>query len=445
MLILKPYQKEAIEIIKTTFKSWFRQYICMPTGSGKTITFLSYAAKNHKRILIIVPSIQLIHQVYKSSLLFYHHSEISRKGDGFDEKIASIHITTIHSLKGAYLEKLAKEQFDLTIIDEAHHSQSSLYRKFIDRRSELFHEKDMLILGVTATPDRLDGKLLDDVLHKKSFSLEILDLIQQNHLSDIEGFSVKTKIDISDVDDHNGDFSLSQLYNKLCTDSRNNLIVNIYKKELQDRKTLVFCINIAHSKKINEMLKASGISSQHIDGSMSDIQKASILESFRSGETSVLCNCQLLTEGFDEPAIDGIILARPTRSRALFTQMVGRGLRIFPGKKNCKIIDIVDLHRNLSGFNSLIEEDKYRDIEDFKSIRDIQEHIIQEKLKVTEFTIERSNFFEQRLFESLEATNSMLNYLNENHIEYFEPISFDEASFLIWLNELKKEYHNGNN
>lgn len=450
MVKLRHYQLEAVETIRKTFETDSRQYVCMPTGSGKTITFLYYAKKYHQSILVIVPSCQLLEQVYETALLFYHPSEISRKGNGYNQKISKIHIVIINSIRGDYLDVLVNHTFDLTVIDEAHHTQSKSYKRFIKMRSHIFLEKEMLILGMTATPDRSDGQLLEDILYKRSFSIDVLQLIKNKELSDIEGFSVKTKIDISEIDNHNGDFSLKQLYNKLCIDSRNNLIVDIYKKELTNRKTIIFCIDIAHSKKINQMLLSQGISSDHIDGTMNDTQRASILSAFRSGEVSVLCNCQLLTEGFDEPSIDGIILARPTSSRSLFTQMIGRGLRLFPGKKNCKVIDVVDNHKlqAVAGFTSILtdENDSNIDhIDSFKSIRDIESHLQKERLKITEFSIERSNLFSNSNIENEGLTESMRIYLNENKITYFPPISFDEGSFLIWMNELKKEYLNGKN
>lgn len=438
MINLRPYQLEAIESIKQRFKGLERQYVEMPTGSGKTVTFLSYASQNHKRILIVVPSKELLKQIFETALLFYHKSEISRKGDKHDEPVGKIHICIINSLRGDYLEHINDQYFDLIIIDEAHHSHAASYKKVIE--GSAFAPK---ILGVTATPDRADGQVLSKILHSCSFKLEIESLITEGWLSDIEGFSVKTNIDISNVDDHNGDFSINQLYKKLCKDDRNKMIIDLCKKHMTDRKNLVFCINIDHSKKISNLLNDSGVSAMHIDGSMKETERHSILTAFREGHISTLCNCQLLTEGFDEPSIDGIILARPTRSRALFTQMIGRGLRLSPGKTNCKIIDIVDNHKNLSGFNNLLIDVKYPEMNSFKSIKEIRDHIGKEMIKVTEFTIERSDLLKFHRVDDIFATDSMHDYLDNNQIKYFEPLSFNEGSFLIWFNELKKEYANG--
>lgn len=460
MIKLKPYQEEAIQAIKTAFKKQSRQYVEMPTGSGKTITFLSYASQFHQKVLVIVPSKQLMKQVVNSSLLFYEPWEISRKGDGYDEEpnqvalweiqknqgienVKCIHVCIINSIRGDYLDYLARLcAFDLVVIDEAHHSQAMCYRRYIKTACEFINPP--LFLGVTATPDRSDGLLLNDILHHCSYKLKIDEMIEQGYLSDIEGYSVKTHIDLSDIDDHNGDFSLNQLYKKLSTESRNKMIVDVCKKELKGRKTLIFCINIKHSKEVNELLNKSGISSAHIDGSMDEKHRNVILQSFRDDEIETLCNCQLLTEGFDEPTIDGIVLARPTRSRSLFTQMLGRGLRLSPGKKNCKAIDIVDSHKSLAGFNCLVAEQRFPEPSSFKSFNDLREHVGKEMLKVTEFTIERANLLKKTTIDDMYASDDMLEYLTTHKVYFQEPLSFDEGSFLVWYNELKKEYHGQN-
>lgn len=440
---LRKYQTDAIDAIKEAFKGNFRQYIELPTGSGKTVTFLAYAKENHKRILVIVPSRNLLNQVYETALLFYDKHQISRKGDDYYEMPAILHICIINSIKGDYLEEICRHNFDLTVIDEAHHSQADSYRKFIKTRSIHFKEKNMLILGVTATPDRADGQLLKDILYTCSFKIGIADLIEDGYLSNIEGFCVKTKIDINDVSCQKGDFNLRELYKKLCVESRNDMIIDILKKEFSERKTLIFCINIQHSQIINKLANSHGLHSAHIDGKTPKEQRSQILSAFRDGHIRVLCNCQLLTEGFDEPSIDGIILARPTRSRSLFSQMIGRGLRIFPGKQNCKIIDIVDTNKYLIGFGNIFSDEKFDPIESFKSIKDIKNHLEEERMKIMEYSIERTKLINDVEEKHIPATESIYDYLKQNNIIHFDPLSLDEGSFLIWYNKIKERHYNG--
>jgi superfamily II DNA or RNA helicase len=439
MIKLRKYQQEAINAIKKTFEDNDRQYIEMPTGAGKTITFLSYASKNHERILIVVPSKELLNQVYNTALLFYHKDQLSRKGNGFDESPEKIHICIINSIKGKYLEFITGQYFDLVIIDEAHHVQCKSYQRLIE--GMVFCPK---FLGVTATPDRLDGLLMKDLLGVPSYKIEIEQLIEEKHLSDIEGFCIKTNIDLSMVDSHNGDFSLPQLYKLLATDARNGIILDICQNQMSDRKTLVFCINVQHAKEIAKSLTDIGISSKAIYGKMKEEEKRSILDSFRRGEISCLCNCQLLTEGFDEPSIDGIILARPTRSKSLFIQMIGRGLRNSPGKFNCKIIDIVDNHRNLSNFSHILEDNGINGIDEFKGIKDLRERIEKARIDSIEVKLERVNFFDRKNYlDEEEILPSMEEYLG-SELKKYGNLSFDEASFLIWMIEQKKRLKNGN-
>lgn len=441
MLKLRPYQEEAIKAIEKTFKKNFRQYIELPTGAGKTVTFLSFCKKNNYKTMIIVPSVQLMHQVYQSALKMYHPIEISRKGDRYVERPKTIHICIANSLRDDYLEKITQTKFDLIVIDEAHHSQSKIYIRFIKTYEDI--NSKTKILGVTATPDRTDGKMLEEILHLCSYSISISDLIQQKYLSDIEGYRVKTGIDISEIDNHNGDFSLNLLYKKLSTSDRNGIVLECYKKHLSDRKTLIFCINVQHSKDISNLFNKNGISCAHIDGKMKSDQRAAILNGFLRGEIQVVCNCHLLTEGFDEPSIDGIILARPTGSRSLFTQMIGRGLRIFPNKLNCRIVDVVDNHKNLKSFKDLIENchRDCREKDHFESFGELKDHVEQELIRINEISIERAALLGVDLFEEEMAVETQIDYLKKHKILYFEPLTLEEAAFLVWFDHLQKKFN----
>ncbi len=211
---------------------------------------------------------------------------------------------------------------------------------------------------------------------------------------------------------------------------------------MKDRKCLIFCVNIAHSQELNNLFKKNGISSCHIDGTLKYDEKISILSSFRNGDTKVLFNSKLLTEGFDEPSIDGLIFARPTRSKIFFLQMLGRGLRISPNKKNCRVIDIVDNHKSLQSFNCILTDNHEVDrIERFNKINDIKDHIKKQKIILDEIKLERVDLLGQSHAACNSALPCMISYLKDNQIYFQEPISFDEASFLIWYNELRKKYY----
>lgn len=443
MVKLRSYQQDAIRCIIEKFRQTDRQYVIMPTGAGKTITFLDFASKNYSCILIIVPSKELLKQVYETALLFWDEHNLSRKGAGYNESLEKVHIVIANSLRDKYVKEIATGEFDLIIIDEAHHVQSNTYRKTLDAICNTSILKPN-ILGVTATPDRLDGKLLSELLHECSYKITIEKLIEDKFLCDVEGYTVKTNIDLSEVDDHNGDFSISQLYKKLSNDARNNIILNICKEDMAGRKTIVFCINVKHAQEIAKSLNTLGLSAKAIHGKMNSIERNGILQAFRNGEISYLCNCQMLTEGFDEPSIDGVLLARPTRSKALFLQMIGRGLRIYPRKSECKIIDIVDNHRSLASFSSMLDGDYTIPVERFGSFKGLKETVEQKIFESIEIKTIRVNFFSDNKFDEIAATPSMEEYLKANVSSFYENLSFDEASFAIWHNELRKEYENAN-
>lgn len=445
---LRPYQEEAILAIKESFKDCKRQYIEMPTGSGKTITFLKYAKDNHKNILIIVPSVELQKQCYETASRLFDPKQITRKGNGYDEKISNnpalnnghVHICITNSLKPAYTQRLISIGFDLLILDECHHVQGSSYRRLIESLSKL---KDLCILGVTATPDRRDGISIKTQLFKRSFKVSMEKLIEQGYLSDLEGYIVKTNIDISDLDNHNGDFSLSELYKRLSSKNRNEIILNVCK-DISERRNLVFCINIRHAQEVSRLLNDNGLKSQAIYGEMDQVKKKQILCDFRSGKINFLCNCQLLTEGFDEPSIDGIVLARPTSSRSLFIQMIGRGLRLYPGKEYCKVVDIVDNNAKTSTFTELLTSEKTKVIEKFRGIRELKQSVEIDISKSIEIRLERSLMLGKKKSDDMQATPQMLKYLEKNNVVHFPCVSFDDGSFLIWMNELKKDMENGN-
>jgi superfamily II DNA or RNA helicase len=375
----------------------------------------------------------LLTQVYENALLFYHHSEISRKGNRFSDEVKKVHIAIINSCTPKYINELSKIKFELLIIDEAHHSYSPSYQRLINSC------KCSKILGITATPDRSDGKFIQEILSNCSFKISIQELIKSKFLCDIEGYSVKTKIDLSNIDDHNGDFNIKQLFEKLGTEERNQLIVNICKEQLADRKTLVFCINIEHSKQMENLLNKEGIIARHIDGKMNRLQRSSIISGFRQGKIQVITNCKVLTEGFDEPSINGILLARPTKSRSLFIQMIGRGLRIHEGKNNCKIIDVVDNHKRLANFTGLISDNEYLEkIDKFSDLEELEKHVQHAFDKILESRIVRADLINYKPFDDLQATDSIEDYLRDNDIEFYLPLRLEEGCFLVWKNELKK-------
>ncbi|MEK6882920.1 MAG: DEAD/DEAH box helicase, partial [Nanoarchaeota archaeon] len=349
---LRDYQLACLQKIIKTFQETNRQLVQLPTGAGKTIIFLNYLKGFSKKALILCPTRDLQEQILRNSKEILGNKNCS---DDLRDWACSFFVRTSASLNyESSFDLISKKGFDTIIIDEAHRAQCKTYLHFLEDYIKI--NPNVKILGCTATPERLDRKSLLDIFNILSFDISLLDLINNNYLCDVLAYKIKTGEKISSTQVRNGDFTQIQL-KKLCTDSRNDFIYKSYLEKCQKKKTLIFCINVEHSIQIAETLQSKGISAAFIHGKMGITERSTILRDFADGKINVLTNCQLLTEGFDEPSIEAIIIARPTASKALYFQMVGRGIRKFPKKDKLTLIELADNSHRLCTFNVLAEKD----------------------------------------------------------------------------------------
>lgn len=237
------------------------------------------------------------------------------------------------------IEKWHPSHFKTIVIDEAHHAAASTYQNLLG------YFKPQLTLGVTATPQRGDNvKLIgtfDEVVYYKS----ILELIEAGYLCNLIGYRVDTNTDISDVRSNAGDYVVDELVQAIDTPERNALVVKAYNDLTPGERCLVFAASVEHAHALREAFEHAGIVSDVVLGTTSRDVRAEIYERLSSGRTRVVVNVGVLTEGFDEPSVSCIILARPTRSHLLYTQIVGRGTRLYRDKYHCTIIDLADVTR----------------------------------------------------------------------------------------------------
>jgi superfamily II DNA or RNA helicase len=236
-------------------------------------------------------------------------------------------IATVQTLSRG--RKIAGGPFRLVIIDEAHHSNANSYKRVIER---LAAEQ---LLGVTATGYRGDRQKLSDIFEDCVYSLNILDLISQGYLCNVRVRTLPVRVDISRVRVRKGDFSESDL--GVALEPMLGEIADVIARDYPNRKLLTFCPLRDTSRLWTSMLTKRGLPAEHVDGDSAD--RRDILQRFATGETRFLSNCQLLTEGYDEPSIDTLLILRPTKSRGLFSQMVGRGTRLFEGKDHLLVLD----------------------------------------------------------------------------------------------------------
>jgi len=336
MNLLREYQKQAINNIRNHFAKGKKKILLVaPTGSGKTVIASSMLEQiiergnfglfvAHRRELVMQCSRKLAdfdikHGVIMASKTPNHYADV---------QIASIQTFTSRKDRDDFI----KPNANVIIIDEAHRSTSKSFKQLIEEYPDAF------VIGLTATPCRADGKGLGNIYEE---------LVQGGNIKDLtrQGFLVPNRIvaptipDLQDIRIVAGDYEKKTLNTKMNTPKLVGDIVSHWIQHGEQRPTVVFGVSIKHSKYIANIFKQNGVPSGHIDGEMAEIEREEQLEKLNSGEIKVLSNCMVLTEGWDQPKVSCVIIARPTKSYSLYLQMVGRSLRPAPNKKDTLIID----------------------------------------------------------------------------------------------------------
>ncbi len=330
---LRGYQVAATEAIQRGFTEYQRQLLVLPTGGGKTVVFAHLAAVHQpRRTLVLAHREELIAQaVEKIRNVTGLNAEIER-ADQAASADAPVVVASIQTLmRSARRERWARDHFGLVVVDEAHHSLADSYLGTLRHFDE-----HAFVLGVTATPDRGDKRNLGRYYQNIAYEVTLLDLIRQNWLVPIRAKTIPLEIDLDDVGTTAGDYNANDLGHAI--EPYLERIADVIA-EHSDRKTLVFLPLISLSREFTELCRERGLRAEHVDGASED--RRDILARFSRGETRVLCNAMLLTEGYDEPSIDCVVCLRPTQVRALYSQIVGRGTRLYPGKDHLLLLDFL--------------------------------------------------------------------------------------------------------
>lgn len=339
---LRPYQQEALDAMIAAEKAGIaKQLVVLPTGAGKTVLFAQIPSyrNNSLPMLVLAHRAELLIQAKSkieniNNTLNVEIEQAENKAGYADVVVASV--PTLGRSDSNRIEKYPKDYFKTIIVDEAHHAAAQSYQRILD-----YFTPDFL-LGVTATPQRSDSVRLVDVFDEIVYYKSIEDLIKEGWLSPLVGYRVKTDTDISDVEITNGDYKQEQLAEAVDNFNRNTAIVRAFNDLASTKKTVVFAAGVDHARNLAKFFEKNGTSVRVILGETPDDERRDTLSKFSSGQVQVIVNVGVLTEGFDEPSIEAIILAKPTRSTLLYTQIVGRGTRLHPGKQHCTIIDIAD-------------------------------------------------------------------------------------------------------
>lgn len=258
---------------------------------------------------------------------------------------ADITIASVRSMvSGDRLSKYRPDRFKLVLVDEAHHIVAPGYLQVLEHFGLEKHKgSSPALVGVSATFSRFDGLRLGAAIDHIVYHKDYVDMIGEKWLSDVMFTTVKSKADLSKVrSGRDGDFQTGQLSDAVNTEITNDITVKAWLSEASDRKsTLVFCVDLAHVASLTSTFRKHGIDAHYITGATKKTLRAERLEAFKNREFRVLLNCGVFTEGTDIPNIDCVLLARPTKSRNLLVQMIGRGMRLYPGKSDCHVIDMV--------------------------------------------------------------------------------------------------------
>lgn len=334
---LRPYQQEAKDAIFEQWDSGVKKtLLVLPTGCGKTIVFAKVTedcVRKGDRVLILAHREELLKQaankIHKSTGLgcAVEKAEQSCRGSWFRIVVGSVQ--TLMSAKR--LSQFSENYFDTIIIDEAHHCISDSYQRVLQ------HFPEANVLGVTATPDRGDMRNLGQYFESLAYEYTLPKAIKEGYLSPIKALTIPLKIDMSGVSVQAGDFKTSDVGTAL--DPYLESIAQEMEKYCRDKKTVVFLPLVKTSQKFRDLLNEHGFQAAEVNGNSDE--RSQILLDFENGIYNVLCNSMLLTEGWDCPSVDCIVVLRPTKVRSLYCQMVGRGTRLSPGKDHLLLLDFL--------------------------------------------------------------------------------------------------------
>ncbi len=344
---LRPYQREAIAAVLTARRGGVRRMVvCLPTGAGKTVIFSELARLARRPVLVLAHRRELVDQARdKLARALGDRSVVAvEQGAETATRSAQVVVASIRSLHEDRLARLlAKQDFGLVVYDECHHAPAEDNQRVLRTLGAFDPDWSGTLLGFTATTARGDGAGLDGVFQDIVYSRGITAMVQDGYLAPLRGYRIATAADLRAVTAGAGDFVVEELAEAVDIEDRNALVARSIQELARDRRTIAFCVTVRHARNLARALNAIGVPAGIVHGQMKPDDRAAELARFRRGDLSVITNVGVLTEGFDDPGVSCIAMARPTRSEGLYAQCVGRGTRLAPGKKDCLVLDFVDL------------------------------------------------------------------------------------------------------
>jgi superfamily II DNA or RNA helicase len=359
--VLRPYQQDALDAVKSSWKRGVKALVAVATGGGKTTIGSQLLVETidpyHQRALVIGHTKEIVEQFYnrvenqfggRLSVPYQVPGALMAPGIGMvmavhDESDARVVVATRQTAQShTRMERMLRSgAFDVLLIDEAHHALAdNTYGGILAALQEA--NPFLKVVGFTATPKRTDRKGLGTVFDEIVYEWLIPDGIAAGYLTPVQRVKVATAVNLSGVRTSRGDYSQNKMVSLLETANWLELTEKAYHEYIAEtgRRTLAFFPSVEMSKQFAQSLAASGVNARHVDGTTPKPERTDVLKNYVSGDIQVVSNMGVLTEGFDAPATQAVLLARPTRSRTLFTQIVGRGLRPYPGKEDCLLLDL---------------------------------------------------------------------------------------------------------
>lgn len=335
-LELREYQQEALKNLQAMReKKESIALLYQATGTGKTVTAVMDAKSVGGRTLFVAHTMELVNQAYLTFQALWKEASVGKFADSIKEGNADVVCGSIQSI-ALNLDSFKEDDFDYIIIDEAHHAAADTYQKV------LAYFKPKFLLGLTATPERADDTDILEIFKNTAHKLDIQTAVEIGALVDVRCIRIHTNIDMTQVRFNSVQYNVRDLDVKICVTERNALIVKTWLDYVKDKRTVVFCASVKHAEQIAALFKEKWVSAEAVSGSMKTSERNELLAKFAKGELKVLCACDLLNEGWDCPETEVLFMARPTMSKVLYTQQLGRGMRLNEGKEYLMVFDFVD-------------------------------------------------------------------------------------------------------
>ena len=342
-LELREYQQEALDSLSEMRAN--KETIALlyhATGTGKTVTAVMDAKRCGGRVLFVAHTMELVNQAFATFESLWNNVSVGKFADSIKDTETHVVCGSIQSV-ALNLDMFKENAFDYIIIDEAHHASADTYQKV------LAYFQPKFILGLTATPERADDTNILEIFKNTAHKLDIQTAVEIGALVPVRCIRIHTNIDMTKVRFNSVQYNIRDLDVKICVTERNQLIVDTWLEYAKNRRTVVFCASVKHAEQVAQLFKNAEVSAIAVSGGMKTSERNEHLAKFADGDIKVLCACDLLNEGWDCPQTEVLFMARPTMSKVLYTQQLGRGMRNSEGKDHLMVFDFVD---NASQYNA---------------------------------------------------------------------------------------------